>query len=283
MGHPGSAESDGRAGDQLHGRTVRAAIVHPGICAVWPGTCGVQQRAERARRGHRLAVDRGDHGGDGHARAAPRDRSADADHERAGGAPSALRARRIERLHCPHRGTRARPSGRSRRPRRGSGRPRRARSRSGSRTRRCLRTADVVCVSLPAVIMPTTWPSVLTSAPPESPGWMCAFVWIMPVSFSEVPFGSFAVIDRFRPVTAPFATVGRAAACPSALPIPATWSPTETEPESPGVMCRRSEAFCSWISATSCAGSTPTTAPCTKTRRGPAPGSSRRPSRRGCW
>ena len=87
---------------------------------------------------------------------------------------------------------------------------------------------------------------------------MCAFVWIMPVSFSELPFGSFAVIERSRPVTDPVATAG-VPPLPRALPIPDTWSPTETDEESPGVIVSRFEASWSWISATSCAGSTPTT------------------------
>ncbi len=39
----------------------------------------------------------------------------------------------------------------------------------------------------PAVSMPITWPLASTSGPPESPGWMPAFVWIRPVSCSVVP------------------------------------------------------------------------------------------------
>jgi hypothetical protein len=46
-----------------------------------------------------------------------------------------------------------------------------------------------------AVSMPMICPSALTSDPPESPGWMFAFVSIMPVRFSELPLpSSLAVI-----------------------------------------------------------------------------------------
>ena len=38
-----------------------------------------------------------------------------------------------------------------------------------------------------AVSTPMTWPEVLTSAPPESPAWMFAFVSIRPLSCSLVP------------------------------------------------------------------------------------------------
>ena len=47
-----------------------------------------------------------------------------------------------------------------------------------------------------AVSMPSTWPEVFTSAPPESPGWMSAFVSMSPLSCSLVPSPeSCAVID----------------------------------------------------------------------------------------
>ena len=38
-----------------------------------------------------------------------------------------------------------------------------------------------------AVFMPITWPEELTSAPPESPGWMSALGSISPVSCSLCP------------------------------------------------------------------------------------------------
>ena len=36
-----------------------------------------------------------------------------------------------------------------------------------------------------AVFTPTIWPWLLTSGPPESPGWMSALVWISPVRCSD--------------------------------------------------------------------------------------------------
>ena len=40
-----------------------------------------------------------------------------------------------------------------------------------------------------------TCPSALTSDPPESPGWISAFVWIIPLRLSEVSLpSSLAVI-----------------------------------------------------------------------------------------
>jgi len=44
--------------------------------------------------------------------------------------------------------------------------------------------------------MPMTSPSVLTSGPPESPGWISPSIWISPASRSESPGvpGSLAVI-----------------------------------------------------------------------------------------
>ena len=111
--------------------------------------------------------------------------------------------------------------------------------------------------SLPAVIIPTTWPSVSTSAPPESPGWMFASVWIIPVSCSEVPLGFEAVIDRSTAVTEPLATAGSPPR-PSAFPMPATLSPIATV-EVSGVIVSRFDASASWSSATSWEGSTPTT------------------------
>ena len=56
--------------------------------------------------------------------------------------------------------------------------------------------------SSPAVSMPMT-PAGLASGPPESPGTMSAFVWIIPFSVSEaveLP-SSLAVMAWFSPVT----------------------------------------------------------------------------------
>ena len=35
--------------------------------------------------------------------------------------------------------------------------------------------------------MPMTSPEESTNGPPESPGWIWAFIWIMPVSVSLAP------------------------------------------------------------------------------------------------
>ena len=51
-------------------------------------------------------------------------------------------------------------------------------------------------------MMPMTLPSASTSAPPESPGWMVASIWIRPDSCSDVPSAeSCAVIDWSSAVT----------------------------------------------------------------------------------
>lgn len=99
--------------------------------------------------------------------------------------------------------------------------------------------------------MPITWPWELTSAPPESPGWMSALVWISPVSCSLTPDpSSEAVMDWFRSVTVPLATDG-VPPLPPALPSAVTVSPLCTEEESPRLAVVRPDAFCSWITATS--------------------------------
>ena len=91
----------------------------------------------------------------------------------------------------------------------------------------------------PAVMMPMIFASLLTSEPPESPGWIWASVSMRPSSCSDVPFSlSIAVMDLSRPVTLPAATIGLPLA-PPALPMPMTVSPTLTVEESPngaGVM-----------------------------------------------
>ena len=78
-----------------------------------------------------------------------------------------------------------------------------------------------------AVSTPRTWPEVLTSAPPESPGWMSALVSMRPLSCSDVPSPwSLAVIDWLSAVTVPPAALG-VPPVPPALPTPTTSSPTE--------------------------------------------------------
>ena len=59
-----------------------------------------------------------------------------------------------------------------------------------------------------AVLMPMTWPALLTSGPPELPGLMAASVWMRLRSVSAdycVPLE--AVICRPRPETMPVVTV----------------------------------------------------------------------------
>ena len=60
-----------------------------------------------------------------------------------------------------------------------------------------------------SVSMPSTSPSMFTSGPPESPGWIGALVAISPVSLSESLLdSSLAVIDLPSPVMVPEATLG---------------------------------------------------------------------------
>ncbi len=81
--------------------------------------------------------------------------------------------------------------------------------------------------------MPMTRPSLLTSGPPESPGWIGALVWIIPVRISGFwPVSSAAVICCPSAVTVPVATAG-APPRPWALPRAVTLSPMCTIEESP--------------------------------------------------
>ena len=113
----------------------------------------------------------------------------------------------------------------------------RGRERDREPLGRGLRSECAGC-SEPAVMIPTTLPRALTSAPPESPGWIGASIWMSPDSCSEVPVEeSCAVIDWSRAVTLPATTLG-APPLPRALPIATTTSPTETVEESPsGAVC----------------------------------------------
>ena len=61
---------------------------------------------------------------------------------------------------------------------------------------------------LTAVLMPMTWPALLTSGPPELPGLMAASVWIRLRSCSVLVWvASDAWIWRPRPETTPVVTV----------------------------------------------------------------------------
>ena len=103
----------------------------------------------------------------------------------------------------------------------------------------------------PAVSMPITWPWVLVSGPPESPGWIGALDWMSPLSRSELlDPSSPAVIARPRPVTLPVATEG-VPLRPSALPMATTLSPMRTCDESPRFAVVRPEAPCNCSTAMS--------------------------------
>jgi len=101
-----------------------------------------------------------------------------------------------------------------------------------------------------AVFMPRTSPSVLTSGPPESPGWMGALWPIIPVSCSASPApASDAVIDWPSPLTRPLTTDG-VPPLPRALPSATTFCPVWAPAELRVTVCRP-EAFWSCSTATS--------------------------------
>src|SRR5262249_39397360 len=102
-----------------------------------------------------------------------------------------------------------------------------------------------------AVLTPMICPSVFTSGPPESPGWMPALWWISPVSCSEVPApSSEAVIDAPRLAMWPVATDG-VPPLPSALPRATTFWPVAALLESPSVTGAGPDAPRSWMAAMS--------------------------------
>ena len=98
--------------------------------------------------------------------------------------------------------------------------------------------------------MPITLPVLSTIGPPESPGWSAASVSIRPVSFSELPESSRAVIDLPRPVMWPGEELG-VPPTPPALPCVVTSCPTSRLLELPSGAVWRPEAPVSWIAATS--------------------------------
>src|SRR5215831_545235 len=111
----------------------------------------------------------------------------------------------------------------------------------------------------PAVSMPITWPVLLTSGPPESPGWMGALCRMSPVRCSTVPApSSEALMAAPRPATWPTATDG-VPPLPSALPRATTLSPTLTVDESPSDTVCSPDAPTSWSTAMSLLWSYPTT------------------------
>src|SRR5258708_6682190 len=94
-------------------------------------------------------------------------------------------------------------------------------------------------------------PDALTRAPPESTGWMGALIWIVPVSVSEFPLVSFAVIDWSKADTDPWVTAGGPDR-PRAFPMATTGSFTATFELSATEIVLRPETFSIWTRATSC-------------------------------
>ncbi len=82
-----------------------------------------------------------------------------------------------------------------------------------------------------AVSIPTTWPAVFISGPPESPGCTSAFVSIIPVRRSLPPWSSLTAIARSIPVTVPKAA--RSEPVPPAFPSAFTDWPALRVAESP--------------------------------------------------
>jgi len=110
-----------------------------------------------------------------------------------------------------------------------------------------------------AVSIPMTLAELLTSGPPESPGWIGAFVWMSPDRLSALsPLSLPTVIDWFRAWTTPLTADG-VPPTPPALPMATTSSPTATAEELPVWTVASPEAPFSWITATSSVGSVPTT------------------------
>ena len=99
-----------------------------------------------------------------------------------------------------------------------------------------------------AVLMPTRWPLVSTSAPPELPWLMAASVWM---KFSKVLMPRF---DRPSAETMPIVTVWPTS---NGLPMASTMSPTRSASARPNVMTG-SPLASTLSSARSLSGSAPT-------------------------
>ena len=100
-----------------------------------------------------------------------------------------------------------------------------------------------------AVFIPTTLPSVFTSGPPESPGWIGADIWIMPCRVSELPVPSSPAVTFWSSaVTEPW--VAAETPRPPALPMATTLSPTLTL-ESARLTVLSPDTLSIWINATS--------------------------------
>ncbi len=107
--------------------------------------------------------------------------------------------------------------------------------------------------------MPMTAPLLLTSGPPESPGWIGALIWSSPLTVStSAPLWSLAVMVWLRALTLPVVTAG-VVLRPSALPKATTACPTLTVDELPTVTVWNVPPPSIWTSATSSVRSYPTT------------------------
>jgi len=101
--------------------------------------------------------------------------------------------------------------------------------------------------------MPTTWPDMFSSGPPELPWLIAASVWITP----EIVKLFVELMSRLRALTIPVVTVSSS---PNGLPIATTPSPTWSLPESPSASgCSLLEGAFTFSTAMSDEGSAPTT------------------------
>ena len=106
-------------------------------------------------------------------------------------------------------------------------------------------------------LMPTTWPYLLISAPPELPGLMAASTWMASISMVSLVSSLVTEISRFRPETMPWVTEP-ARFMPVGLPMATMRSPTTSSSELPNSAAVRFSASI-LTTATSVFSSMPTT------------------------
>ena len=107
-----------------------------------------------------------------------------------------------------------------------------------------------------AELTPTSWPLMLTSAPPELPGLIAASVWIASSTVFWLPDSPVVDTGRFSALMIPVVTVPDK---PSGEPIATTGWPTRRSDEEPTAMGVSPETPCTRITAISLVGSAPTT------------------------
>src|SRR5574340_1577840 len=107
-----------------------------------------------------------------------------------------------------------------------------------------------------AVLMPTSWPSIFTSAPPELPGLIAASVWIASITVFWLSASPLVDTGRSSAETIPEVTVP---ARPSGEPIATTGCPTCRFAEVPSSTGVRSVRPATLMTAMSDVGSAPTT------------------------